>query len=94
MLRIFEAIKKSPFFNANFHFRPLSANASAEIVAFARLNFQQGSLARIARQRKTGVTPEFRIGSLTILITNQSQELLACAGIFEEDAREGRGGGC
>ena len=34
---IFEAIKKSPFFNTYFHFRPLSANASAEVVAFARL---------------------------------------------------------
>ena len=36
MLRIFEAIKKSPFFNANFHFRPSSANDSAEIGADAQ----------------------------------------------------------
>ena len=39
MLRIFEAIKKSPFFNANFHSHPISENASAEIGADARLNF-------------------------------------------------------
>ena len=31
MLRIFEAIKKSPFFNGNYPFRTPSKNASAEI---------------------------------------------------------------
>ena len=32
---IFEAIKKSPFSGVNFHFRPLSADASAEFMADA-----------------------------------------------------------
>ena len=31
MLRIFEAIKKSPFLNGNYPFRTPSKNASAEI---------------------------------------------------------------
>ena len=36
---IFEAIKKSPFLGANTFARPISENASAEIIAFARLEF-------------------------------------------------------
>ena len=37
MLRIFEAIKKSPFFNGNYSFCPLPKNAPAEIFADAQL---------------------------------------------------------
>ena len=36
MLRIFEAIKKSPFLNGNFLLSSLPANASAEIKADAQ----------------------------------------------------------
>ena len=36
MLRIFEAIKKSPFFNVNFDSHTISENASAEIGADAQ----------------------------------------------------------
>ena len=36
MLRIFEAIKKSPFLNGNFLLSSSSANASAEIGKFKR----------------------------------------------------------
>ena len=36
MLRIFEAIKKSPFLNGNFLLSSPSANASAEIGKFKR----------------------------------------------------------
>ena len=37
MLRIFEAIKKSPFFNGNYPFCPFPKNAPAEIFADAQL---------------------------------------------------------
>ena len=37
MLRIFEAIKKSPFFNANSITHTIPENASAEILANAQL---------------------------------------------------------
>ena len=40
MLRIFEAIKKSPFFNGNYPFRPLSKNASAEFRLMRNFNFE------------------------------------------------------
>ncbi len=36
MLRTFEAIKRSPFFNGNYPFRTLSKNASAEFEADAQ----------------------------------------------------------
>ena len=36
MLRIFEAIKKSPFLNRNYPFCPLPKNASAEFGAYAQ----------------------------------------------------------
>ena len=43
MLRIFEAIKKSPFFNGNYPFRTPSKNASAEI-KLTHNKFQQKKL--------------------------------------------------
>ena len=52
MLRIFEAIKKSPFLNGNYPFCPLPKNVPAEIFADA----QQTTCFR-TKISKTGVTP-------------------------------------
>ena len=67
MLRIFEAIKKSPFFNVIFPLCPSSEKASAEIVASACLSTDYVPKWLTARLHKTGVTPEFWIQFSTAL---------------------------
>ena len=58
MLRIFEAIKKSPFSGANLYFCSFPENASAEIKANACLN--------IDIRNKQQTTPQHKIASQTI----------------------------
>jgi hypothetical protein len=48
MLRIFEAIKKSPFLNGNFLLSSSSANASAEIGKF-KMKDERGKLKEKTR---------------------------------------------
>ena len=62
MLRIFEAIKKSPFLNGNYPFCPLPKNASAEFGAHA----QQTTCFR-TKISKTGVTPAPVTGAKMLL---------------------------
>ena len=48
MLRIFEAIKKSPFLNGNFLLSSLPANASAEILKF-KMKDERGKMKEETR---------------------------------------------
>ena len=57
MLRIFEAIKKSPFFNGNYPFRTPSKNASAEFGANVQLSFTLFSM-KINKKPLRGVMPQ------------------------------------
>ena len=73
MLRIFEAIKKSPFLNGNFLLSSLPANASAEIWKFKmkeereEMKEEKGIILNLKKVLTEKVSTFFVEGSLHLL---------------------------
>ena len=84
MLRTFEAIKRSSFFNAIFSLRPISENASAEIRADAQQIAYYIPKRQTARQHKTPITGAsaeiiaFALNLLYVKLNSTSSAVIRC----------------
>ena len=79
MLRIFEAIKKSPFFNGNYPFCPFPKNAPAEFEAYAQLSFTLFSTSFHSRVQRVliGISTYFFIAWNGLHLLSQHRFSLA-----------------